>query len=96
MHIPWHEQHLDGGTYIGLCEKNGLLFVFRIPASSSGGVRSAILTKSSTKCVPYHLRSAYMQAAKKSLHHVPENYFFFWFVGLLALRPLLAYCASLG
>jgi hypothetical protein len=23
-------------------------------------------------------------------------FFFFWFVRLLALRPLLAYCASLG
>jgi hypothetical protein len=25
-----------------------------------------------------------------------ENFFFIWFVRLLALRPLLAYCASLG
>jgi hypothetical protein len=29
---------------------------------------------------------------------VPRDFFFFfiWFVRLLALRPLLAYCASLG
>jgi hypothetical protein len=26
----------------------------------------------------------------------PSLYFFIWFVRLLALRPLLAYCASLG
>jgi hypothetical protein len=29
-------------------------------------------------------------------HAVGQFFFFFWFVRLLALRPLLAYCASLG
>jgi hypothetical protein len=34
-----------------------------------------------------------------TLHNVSTRYiyfFFIWFVRLLALRPLLAYCASLG
>jgi hypothetical protein len=30
------------------------------------------------------------------LFAIEVNFFFIWFVRLLALRPLLAYCASLG
>jgi hypothetical protein len=44
-----HERHLDGATCFCPCEKNE----FRIPALSSGGVRSAMLTKPCD--VPYHL-----------------------------------------
>jgi hypothetical protein len=44
--------------------------------------------------LPISNRSVYFNVS--FLNETIVKYFFIWFVRLLALRPLLAYCASLG
>jgi hypothetical protein len=73
-----------------------LLATFHAPSSNTSLV-IAINLKAENSYRSLHVATLHFQEKINKNICFPGPYFFIiWFVRLLALRPLLAYCASLG